>query len=140
VLIGLLNGCRTQPASLGPGPEDPNASKEFTTTDSGLRYRVLRKGNDVYPNATSNVKVDYYGWLDDGREFDSSYERRESATFNLSGVVPGWTEGIQLVSEGGMIELEIPSKLGYGDAGSPGSIPPMATLHFKVELHEVLSR
>ncbi len=83
------------------------------------------------------MTVNYVGWLDDGSEFDSSYRRGEPATFPLSGVVPGWTEGLQLVNEGGMIELEIPSELSYGAAGAPGAIPPHATLHFKVELIEI---
>lgn len=134
----LLVGC--QPANQrtsGPGPEDPDAPTEFQSTDSGLKYRILRRGKGAQPNANSSVTVDYVGWLDNGREFDNSYIRRESTSFNLGQVVPGWTEGLQLVSEGGMIELELPSELGYGAQGSPGSIPPFATLHFKVELHKV---
>ena len=81
--------------------------------------------------------VDYTGWLDDGTIFDSSYGRGESTTFRVSGVIEGWTEGLQLIGEGGMIELEIPSELGYGETGAGPSIPPNATLHFKVELHRV---
>ena len=88
------------------------------------------------PTAADQVTVDYAGWLDDGTEFDSSYKRNSSATFGLSQVVAGWTEGLQLVGEGGMIELEIPSELGYGPSGRPG-IPPNATLHFKVELIKI---
>lgn len=83
------------------------------------------------------MTVDYVGWLDSGREFDSSYNRREAADFNLSNVIQAWTEGVQLVGEGGMIELEVPPELGYGAMGSPPDIPPNATLHFKVELHDV---
>ena len=81
--------------------------------------------------------MNYRGWLDNGQEFDSSYKRGEPITFPLNGVIPGWTEGMQLVGAGGMIELEIPSELGYGKRGSPGSIPPDATLHFIVELFEI---
>jgi len=88
------------------------------------------------PTVADRVTVDYVGWLDDGTEFDSSYSRRSPSTFGLSQVVAGWTEGLQLVSEGGMIELEIPSALGYGPSGRPG-IPPNATLHFKVELIKI---
>jgi len=97
----------------------------------------LRKADGPKPTASNSVKVHYVGTLDDGTEFDSSYRRGQPITFGLSQVVPGWTEGLQLVNEGGMIELEIPPELGYGQAGSPGSIPPNATLHFIVELLEI---
>jgi len=115
----------------------PDAPKTFTETKSGLKYRVLRKGSDKQPKATNTVKVNYHGWLPEGKVFDSSYKRGEPISFPLNGVIPGWTEGMQLVGEGGMIELAIPSKLGYGDSGIPGTIPPKATLHFLVELIEV---
>jgi FKBP-type peptidyl-prolyl cis-trans isomerase FkpA len=123
------------PASTAPGPgaADADAPAEFTTTASGLKYKVLRKSEGKMPTAADSVKVHYRGWLDDGQEFDSSYKRNEPISFPLSGVVAGWTEGLQLVGEGGMIELEIPSDLGYGPEGRPG-IPPNATLHFIVEL------
>ncbi|TWT75369.1 FKBP-type peptidyl-prolyl cis-trans isomerase [Allorhodopirellula solitaria] len=136
LLLALTAGCSPLSRSSSPGPEDPDAPKEFTTTDSGLKYRILRRGSGDKPSPQSFVTVDYVGWLDDGVEFDSSYNRRESTSFNLQNVVPGWTEGLQLVSEGGMIELEVPSDLGYGPMGMPGAIPPNATLHFKVELHD----
>jgi len=136
-LFSLVLGCEPTSHSGRPGPEDPDAPTVFTSTDSGLKYRVLRRGKGKKPSPMSFVTVDYAGWLDSGEEFDSSYNRRESSKFNLSNVVDGWTEGLQLVSEGGMIELEVPPELGYGVEGSPGSIPPNATLHFKVELHEV---
>ncbi len=122
---------------MGPGAIDPDAPTEFTTTESGLKYRILRKSDGRKPSATDTVKVDYIGWLDNGTEFDSSYGRREPFVTSLANVVPGWTEGIQLVGEKGMIELEIPYQLGYGAQGSPGTIPPYSTLHFKVELHEI---
>jgi len=121
----------------GAGAIDADAPQAFTTTASGLQYRVLRKGAGANPKATSNVKVNYHGWLDDGKVFDSSYERREAIEFPLNGVIPGWTEGMQLVGQGGMIELLIPSALGYGPRGAPPVIPPNATLHFLVELLEV---
>ena len=103
-----------------PGPADPDAPTEFTTTDSGLKYRIMRKSDGQKPTASQAVKVHYRGWLDDGTEFDSSYSRGEPASFGLTAVVAGWTEGIPLVGEGGMIELEIPSDLGYGPRGRPG--------------------
>ena len=89
------------------------------------------------PIGTDTVKVNYHGWLDGGKVFDSSYERKDPISFPLNGVIKGWTEGMQLVGEGGMIELEIPSSLGYGDRGIPGTIPGGATLHFLVELLKV---
>ena len=121
----------------GAGKMDDDAPKKFQTTGSGLKYRILRKGTGANPAATSKVKVHYHGWLDDGKVFDSSYERREPIEFGLNQVIKGWTEGMQLVGKGGMIELEIPSNLGYGDRGAGGAIPPKATLHFLVELLEV---
>jgi FKBP-type peptidyl-prolyl cis-trans isomerase len=121
----------------GAGKIDPDAPKKFTTTGSGLKYRVLRKGGDKMAKATDTVKVNYKGWLDNGKEFDSSYQRKKPIEFPLNGVIKGWTEGMQLVGEGGMIELEIPSKLGYGERGAAGVIPPNATLHFLVELLQV---
>jgi FKBP-type peptidyl-prolyl cis-trans isomerase len=121
-------------AGAEPGPTDKDAPKEFTTTKSGLKYRILRKSDGDKPKAANSVVAHYRGWLDGGKEFDSSYKRDKPATFPLRGVIPGWTEGLQLVGKGGMIELEIPSDLGYGDDGRPPVIPPKATLHFIVEL------
>ncbi|MDP6722562.1 MAG: FKBP-type peptidyl-prolyl cis-trans isomerase, partial [Pirellulaceae bacterium] len=77
------------------------------------------------------------GWLDDKTVFDSSYKRDKTISFPLNGVIKGWTEGLQLIGEGGMIELEIPAKLGYGAGGVKDVIPPGATLHFLVELFKV---
>ena len=121
----------------GAGKIAADASKSFTKTDSGLKYRVLRKGTDTKPKATDKIEVHYHGWLDGGRVFDSSYDRGETIAFGLNQVIKGWTEGMQLVGEGGMIELEIPSALGYGASGAGGVIPPNATLHFLVELKEI---
>lgn len=117
-----------------PGPDDPDAPTEFKETATGLKYRILRKGDGRKPTATDTVRCHYRGTLDDGSEFDSSYSRGESISFPLTGVIAGWTQGLQLVAEGGKIELEIPYQLGYGEAGSPPKIPPQATLHFIVEL------
>ena len=118
----------------GTGVMDDDAPMEFTTTRSGLKYRVLRNSDGKQPLAHNTVTVNYRGWLDNGREFDSSYKRGEPISFPLGGVIAGWTEGMQLVGNGGMIELWIPSDLGYGAKGSPPSVPPNATLHFIVEL------
>ena len=105
-------------------------------TDSGLKYRVLRKSGGAKPTASNTVKVNYRGWLDDGSTFDASYGKKP-ISFSLGGVIAGWTEGLQLVGVGGMIELWIPADLGYGSKGSLGGVPPNATLHFIVELLEV---
>ncbi len=122
----------------GAGKVDKDAPKTLTETKSGLKYRILRKGDDKKkPKATNKVEVNYHGWLDNGKVFDSSYDRNESISFGLNQVIPGWTEGMQLVGNGGMIELEIPYKLGYGDRGSPPVIPPKANLHFLVELIDI---
>jgi FKBP-type peptidyl-prolyl cis-trans isomerase FkpA len=121
----------------GAGAPDKDAPKTFQTTPSGLKYRVLRKGTGAAPTARSKVEVHYHGWLDDGTKFDSSYDRKESIEFGLNQVIPGWTEGMQLVGKGGMIELEIPSKIGYGARGAPPVIPANATLHFVVELLDI---
>ncbi|HET6425423.1 MAG TPA: FKBP-type peptidyl-prolyl cis-trans isomerase, partial [Planctomycetaceae bacterium] len=122
-----LNGGGSQ-----SGAVDPDAPEEFSETPSGLKYRIRRKSEGRKPTAADSVRVDYKGWLDDGTEFDSSYKRGEPISFPLGGVIRGWTEGMQLVGEGGMVELEIPANLGYGARGIPGVIPPNSTLHFLV--------
>jgi FKBP-type peptidyl-prolyl cis-trans isomerase len=121
----------------GAGKVDKDAPKTFSKTTSGLKYRVLRKGTGEAPKATDSVNVHYHGWLDSGKVFDSSYERKEPISFPLNRVIKGWTEGMQLVGEGGMIELEIPPELAYGDRGAGDAVPPKATLHFLVELRKV---
>lgn len=121
----------------GAGKIDEKAPKTFTVTKSGLKYRILREGKGAKPTAAQKVEVNYHGWLDGGKVFDSSYRRGESISFGLNQVIKGWTEGMQLVGAGGMIELEIPSNLGYGPRGAGDVIPPDATLHFLVELIDV---
>ena len=115
-----------------------NAKKPgVVTTASGLQYLVIKEGTGATPTASSEVKVDYEGKLIDGTVFDSSIKRGEPLAFGLSQVIPGWTEGLQLMKEGGKATLYIPSKLGYGEQGVPGTIPPHSTLIFDVELIEV---
>jgi FKBP-type peptidyl-prolyl cis-trans isomerase len=121
----------------GAGAVDQDAPKKFETTASGLKYRILRKGSGIAPKANNSVEVNYHGWLDNGKVFDSSYRRNQSISFGLIQVIKGWTEGMQLVGKGGMIELEIPPDLGYGDRGAGADVPPKATLHFLVELIDV---
>lgn len=107
------------------------------TTASGLQYKVTQEGIGKSPTATSVVKVHYTGKLVDGKVFDSSVERGEPIEFPLNQVIPGWTEGLQLMKEGGKATLYIPSHLGYGEQGASGMIPPNSTLIFDVELIEV---
>ncbi len=112
-----------------------NAKKEgIITTKSGLQYQVLREGNGKSPKATDKVECHYEGTLIDGSKFDSSYDRGETATFPLNQVIAGWTEGLQLMSEGAKFRFFIPYQLGYGERGAGAAIPPYSTLIFDVEL------
>jgi FKBP-type peptidyl-prolyl cis-trans isomerase FkpA len=123
---------------LEPGPVDSDAPAEFTTTESGLKYRIRRKSDGKKPTPESKVNVHYRGQLDNGKIFDSSYGKTGGAIeFAVNGVISGWAEGLQLIGEGGMIELEIPPDLGYGKKGAGLMIPPDSTLHFLVELLNV---
>lgn len=111
--------------------------KGVMETASGLQYKVVTEGKGKKPLATDKVKVHYKGTLLDGTVFDSSYDRGEPITFPLNGVIKGWTEGLQLMSEGSKYILYIPSDLAYGDRGAGNSIKPGSTLIFEVELLEV---
>jgi FKBP-type peptidyl-prolyl cis-trans isomerase len=110
------------------------ARKEVKTTASGLQYEVLKEGTGAAPKATDTVTVNYKGTLMDGTTFDSSYDRGEPATFVLNQVIPGWTEGVQLMKVGSKYKFYIPSALGYGDHGAGSVIGPNAPLVFEVEL------
>lgn len=155
VLLSLLCGCVDSPAKQSevkiptapalekaggasgdkPGAVDPDAPKDFTETSTGLKYKVLRNTKGKKPRSSDTVVVNYRGTLDDGTVFDSSYGKKP-IDFPLTGVIRGWTEGLQHCPVGGMIELEIPAELGYGAGGTSG-IPGGATLHFIVELLEI---
>jgi peptidylprolyl isomerase len=115
-----------------------NSKKEdVITTESGLQYQVLQKGEgEENPTATSRVKVHYHGTLIDGTVFDSSVDRNEPIAFGLNQVIKGWTEGVQLMVEGDKFRLFVPSNLGYGKGGT-GPIPPASVLIFDVELLEI---
>ena len=105
---------------------------------SGLMYQVLNEGSGKKPTAEDTVECHYEGRLIDGTVFDSSYKRGESATFPLNGVIAGWTEGVQLMSEGAKYRFFIPYQLAYGERGAGAAIPPFAALVFDVELIKVL--
>jgi len=113
---------------------DENKKKDgVKTLPSGLEYKVITEGMGKMPKAADTVTVNYRGTFIDGSEFDSSYQRGHPATFRLKGVIPGWTEALQLMKEGAKWQLFIPPQLGYGEQGS-GPIPPNSTLIFEVEL------
>ena len=116
-----------------------NAKKEgVTVLPSGLQYKVLKSGEGRKPGRTDKVRCHYEGTFPNGQKFDSSYDRNEPAVFGVNQVIAGWTEALQMMSEGSAWELYIPYNLAYGEAGAPGAIPPYSALVFKVELIEVL--
>ena len=117
---------------------EANKAKEgVVTTASGLQYKVLQQGTGRQPTASDRVTVHYTGTLTDGTVFDSSVKRGQPATFNVGGVIRGWTEALQLMKEGDRWMLYIPYELGYGERGSGAKIPPYSTLLFEVELIKV---
>jgi len=118
---------------------EQNAKREgVTQTKSGLQYEVLTEGTGKSPKATDTVRCHYEGRLLDGTVFDSSYKRGEPADFGLNQVIPGWTEGVQLMKEGAKFRFHIPYLLAYGERGAGAQIPPYSTLVFDVELIKVL--
>jgi hypothetical protein len=127
---GLL--CRQEPKVRAFLAENGKKAG-VTTTASGLQYEVLKQGTGAKPAATDTVKVHYEGKLLDGTVFDSSVQRGEPVSFPLNRVIPGWTEGVQLMTVGSKYKFVIPSELAYGDQGA-GPIPPHSVLQFEVEL------
>jgi FKBP-type peptidyl-prolyl cis-trans isomerase len=123
-------------APAGSGTTAASSSNsEMTTTPSGLKYQILKHGTGtVSPKATDTVKVHYHGTLLDGTVFDSSVERGQPISFPLNGVIPGWTEGVQLMKVGDKFKFVIPPNLAYGPNSPSPKIPPNSTLVFEVEL------
>jgi FKBP-type peptidyl-prolyl cis-trans isomerase len=129
--MGFLNklfGRSSMPDFVLPPPA------ELERTPSGLAYQVVKQGAGARPGPTETVTVHYAGWLVDGKPFDSSYSRGQPASFPLNRVIPGWTEGLQLMQPGATFRFVIPPELAYGRRGAPPSIGPDATLVFLVEL------
>ncbi len=120
--------------------EENKKNADVKETASGLQYVVEKEGEGASPAATDEVTVHYTGRLLDGTVFDSSVNRGEPATFPLNRVIPGWTEGVQLMKEGAKYTFFIPSDLAYGPQGIPGAIPPHSTLVFEVELIKVIKK
>ncbi len=120
--------------------DDLSAKGEVQTTESGLQYIVLEAGEGDNPVAADSVEVHYEGRLIDGTVFDSSFERGQTVTFGLTQVIPGWTEGLQLMKPGAKFKFIIPPELGYGEGGAGQMIGPNATLLFDVELIAVVPR
>lgn len=119
---------------------EENKMKEgWKSTESGLQYKIVEEGKGKKPKADDTVEVHYRGKLIDGKEFDSSYSRNQPAQFPVKGVIPGWTEALQLMPVGSKFELVIPPQLAYGDRGNP-SIPANSALIFEVELLNIIKK
>ncbi len=117
-----------------------NATKEgVIVTESGLQYEVISEGEGASPSPEDRVSIHYKGTLVDGTQFDSSYDRGEPAIFGVTGVIPGFSEGLQLMTVGSHYRLFIPPEIGYGPTGSGRIIGPNATLIFEVEMLEIIS-
>ena len=135
ILKNRDSGEPVEPMEAGKKFLEENAKKDgIKTTATGLQYEVLREGTGPKPGAASTVEVHYEGRLLSGKVFDSSYQRNETISFPLNRVIPGWTEGLQLMATGAKYRLYIPSELGYGSRGAGADIPPNAALIFDVEL------
>ncbi|GAA0821239.1 FKBP-type peptidyl-prolyl cis-trans isomerase [Colwellia sp. D2M02] len=131
----LEQAAAKEAAAAGEAFLAENAQRaEVTVTESGLQYEVITTGEGEKPAADSTVSVHYHGTFANGDVFDSSVERGQPAEFPVNGVIAGWTEALQLMTEGSKWRLAIPYNLAYGERGSQGAIPPYATLVFDVEL------
>ncbi len=117
--------------------EENRKKAGIITTPSGLQYQVLQAGTGARPKASDDVTVHYKGTLLSGKQFDSSYERNEPLKIKLNQVIPGWTEGVQLMKEGAKYRFFVPHQLGYGERGAGSDIPPFSVLIFEIELLKV---
>ena len=139
-VVGVLvyTGTQSQVAAVRTADmkylADNKAKPGVVTTASGLQYQVIREGQGPKPAAKDTVLVHYEGKLIDGTVFDSSYQRGQPAAFPLDQVIPGWTEGVQLMSTGSKYHFVVPPQLAYGSQGAGGVIPPGAVLEFDIEL------
>ena len=121
-------------------PGEPVSGPPVNTASGLAYYDIVLGEGDLPPGPTSTVRVHYSGYLNDGSKFDSSYDRGQPTEFTLSGVIPGWTEGVGSMRVGGKRKLVVPFALAYGPQGRPPTIPPKATLIFDVELIEIVSK
>jgi FKBP-type peptidyl-prolyl cis-trans isomerase FkpA len=134
----LAEAAAASAKAAGQAYLDENAKKEgVSVTESGLQYEVLQAAEGAKPAATDTVKVHYTGTLTDGTKFDSSVDRGEPVEFPLNRVIPGWTEGVQLMNVGSKFRFTIPSELAYGERDM-GTIPPNSVLVFEVELLDIV--
>jgi FKBP-type peptidyl-prolyl cis-trans isomerase FklB len=131
------SGVTSQPSAGMAFLHQNKLKKGVVTLPDGLQYKIIKKGNGGRPSLTDTVTVNYVGKLVDGTEFDSSYKRGEPATFPVNGVIPGWTEALQLMTKGSTWELYIPAELAYGAQGVPPTIGPNEILIFKVDLIDI---
>jgi len=136
LIIAAIATTLAVPAFAGVNDAIDKAAKEkgAVKTSSGMVYKSIKDGKGKSPTAVSTVEVNYRGTLTNGKEFDSSYKRNQSISFPLSGVIPCWTEGVQLMKVGGKAQLVCPPELAYGSRGAGRDVPPNATLIFEVEL------
>ena len=139
LIIAAIATTLTVPAFAAANDAIDKAAKEkgAVKTGSGMVYRSIKNGSGKSPSASSTVEVNYRGTLTNGKEFDSSYKRNQSIKFPLSGVIPCWTEGVQMMKVGGKARLVCPPELAYGSRGAGQDVPPNATLIFEVELLDI---
>lgn len=139
LVIAAVAATLAVPAFAGANDAINKAAKEkgAIKTASGMVYKSIKSGKGKSPTAASTVEVNYRGTLTNGKEFDSSYKRNQSISFPLSGVIPCWTEGVQMMKPGGKAKLVCPPELAYGARGAGSDVPPNATLIFEVELLSV---
>lgn len=139
LIIAAIATTLTVPAFAAANDAIDKAAKEkgAVKTASGMVYRSIKNGSGKSPSASSTVEVNYRGTLTNGKEFDSSYKRNQSIKFPLSGVIPCWTEGVQMMKVGGKARLVCPPELAYGSRGAGQDVPPNATLIFEVELLDI---